>query len=287
MPAKPKDQDAVAAFADELRAWRAARGWTQGELAAQVNYSESLIALVETCRSVPSMDLARALDRLFATPGYAPVEPGNPGKPEKPGTFMRIAVRIRKLSFPVAFRPFTDAEEEATALYIFEHGLFPGLFQTKEYARTLVNMHPGVTEEQAAERLTARLSRQAIVTRDDPPRIWVLLYEPVLRNQVDSPQTMHDQIVRMVDASRLPNVTVQVLPAGLHVAMQGSFHVAEVDGVCTATFIADATDGRTTQDPATLVHLSERFRYLQIEALTPAASREFMEKVASETWSQA
>jgi transcriptional regulator with XRE-family HTH domain len=284
MPARPKDQDSIAAFAEELKAWRAARGWTQGDLAAQVNYSESLIALVETCRAVPSMDLGRALDRLFATPGYAPAKDGSP---EKPGTFMRIAVRIRKLSFPASFRLFSDAEEEATALYIFEHGLFPGLFQTEQYARTLVSMHPGVTEEQAAERLTARMSRQAIITRDNPPRVWVLLYELVLRNQVNSPQAMYDQIMRLVAVSRLPNVTVQVLPAGMHVAMQGSFHIAEVDGVSTATFIADAADGHTTQDPATLVHLSERFRYLQIEALTPSASREFMEKVASDTWSQA
>jgi transcriptional regulator with XRE-family HTH domain len=50
MPAKPKDQDAMAAFADELKAWRAARGWTQGQLAAQTNYSEQMIAQVETSR---------------------------------------------------------------------------------------------------------------------------------------------------------------------------------------------------------------------------------------------
>src|SRR5438034_9050304 len=128
MAARPKDQDAISAFAEELKAWRAARGWTQGELAAKVNYSESLIALVETCRSAATMDLGRALDREFGTPGYAPA---TSGKPEAPGTFMRLAARIRKLSFPVSFRPFTEAEEEATALYIFEHALFPGLFQTK------------------------------------------------------------------------------------------------------------------------------------------------------------
>jgi len=74
-----------------LNAWRAARGWTQGELAAKVNYSESLIALVETCRSAATMELGRGLDRVFSTPGYAPA---NGDKPETPGTFMRLAVRI-------------------------------------------------------------------------------------------------------------------------------------------------------------------------------------------------
>ena len=88
MAARPKDGDAISAFAEDLKAWRAARGWTQGELAAKVNYSESLIALVETCRSAATMDLGRALDRVLGTPGYAPAADGTL---ETPGTFMRLA----------------------------------------------------------------------------------------------------------------------------------------------------------------------------------------------------
>ena len=281
MAARPKDQDAISAFAEELKAWRATRGWTQGELAAKVNYSESLIALVETCRSAATMDLGRALDRVFGTPGYAPA---TGDKPETPGTFMRLAARIRKLSFPVAFRPFTDFEEDATALYIFEPALFPGLFQVEEYARYLLATYPGATPELVVERLAARLSRQDILTRGTPPRAWVLLYEPVLDTMVGSPQTMYFQIIRMVEASRRPNVTVQVLPAGLHVAAKGDFHIAEVNGTPTAAYTEDATDGRTTQDVMTLSVLSERFRYLQTEAMSPSVSLEFMEKVAEERW---
>src|SRR5258708_4226969 len=62
MPAKPKDQDAMAAFADELRAWRAARGWTQGQLAAETNYSEQMIAQGETSRKPATMQMGTVLD---------------------------------------------------------------------------------------------------------------------------------------------------------------------------------------------------------------------------------
>jgi transcriptional regulator with XRE-family HTH domain len=282
MAARPKDQDAISAFAEELRAWRTARGWTQGELAAKVNYSESLIALVETCRSAATMDLGRALDRVFGTPGYAPA---TQDKPESPGTFLRLAVRIRKLSFPVAFRPFTEAEEEATALYIFEHALFPGLFQTEDYAREVLASHPNTSDDQVANRLVARMSRQAIFDRNTPPHVWMLINEPVLNHPVGTSKTMHDQIMRVVELSQRPNFAVQVLPDGLHVAMQGSFHIAEVDGVCKAAFIEDATDGHTTQDPETVNGLSRLLRYLQMEAMTPSASREYMEKVARDQWS--
>jgi hypothetical protein len=54
--------------------------------------------------------------------------------------------------------------------------------------------------------------------------------------------------------------------------------------VGTAVFIADATDGRTTQDPVTLNGLSDRFRYLQSEAMSPTTSRELLEKVAKQEW---
>jgi transcriptional regulator with XRE-family HTH domain len=278
-----KDQDALVAFAEELKAWRAARGWTQGDLGAAVNYSESMIAQVEACFKPATMQLAEALDRVFGTPGYARAESGALGTP---GTFMRLAKRIRMMSFPVAFRPFTGFDEEATTLMIFEHSFLPGLFQTEAYARAVLLTHPHATDEQVEQRLSARLSRQPILAGDNPPHVWVIISEPVLHVLVGSAETMHGQLINMIGLSRLPNVTVQILPTTQHAAIQGSFHLAEVQGTSTAAFIADATDGRTTQDPATLNALSARFRYLQSEAMSPSASRERMEKVAKETWSE-
>ena len=70
MAAGRKDRDALGWFADELRAHRATHGWTQADVAAKTSYSESLIAQVETCRKVATPELARALDRVFATPGF-------------------------------------------------------------------------------------------------------------------------------------------------------------------------------------------------------------------------
>ena len=138
--------------------------------------------------------------------------------------------------------------------------------------------------DQTAGRLAARISRQDILAQPQPATYLAALYQPVLYTLVGSPQTMYGQILRVVEASRRPNVTAQVLPAGLHAALKGSFHIAENVGVASAAYIEDVTDGRTTQDPETLNELSERFRYLQIEAMNPSASRDFMEKVAQETW---
>ena len=157
MGAGRKDRDALAWFADELRAHRSAQGWTQADLATKTSYSESLIAQVETCRKAATPELTKALDRVFATPGFTEDASGVPGTP---GTFGRLVVRLRNLPFPASFRSFAPHEAEATALYIFEHSLIPGLLQTEAYARALLRTWPGASPEQLSQRLAARRERQ-------------------------------------------------------------------------------------------------------------------------------
>ena len=70
---------------------------------------------METCRKAATPELARALDRVFATPGFTEDARGVPGTP---GTFGRMVVRLRNLPFPASFRSFAPHEAEATALYI-------------------------------------------------------------------------------------------------------------------------------------------------------------------------
>jgi hypothetical protein len=85
-------------------------GDIRDDLAAKVNYSASLIGMVESMRRVPQADLAQRCDEAFTTPG----------------TFARMQQRLRNLPFPASFRPFAAYEEIATSLRTFEHPLVPG-----------------------------------------------------------------------------------------------------------------------------------------------------------------
>jgi transcriptional regulator with XRE-family HTH domain len=118
-PVRERDTAALSLFADEMKAAREQRGWSQADLAGQIPYSLSTISMVEALHRVPTRDLARHLDKAFGTPG----------------TFTRLEARLRDLPFPASFRPFAAYETEATALYVFEHSLVPGLLQTPGYAR--------------------------------------------------------------------------------------------------------------------------------------------------------
>ena len=281
-----KDRDALAWFADELRAHRSANGWTQADVAAKISYSESLIAQVETCRKAATPELAKALDRVFATPGFIEDAPNVPGTP---GTFGRLVVRLRNLPFPASFRSFAPHEAEATALYIFEHSLIPGLLQTEAYARAILETHPDVTEDVVSERLAGRLSRQEILERDDPPPpvVCALIDQSALNRVIGGPVAMRDQLLHLAAMSRRPNITVQIIPnTGAHPGLLGAFTVADLGGSPGIVNLEDIADGRVTEDAATVSMVALRFHTLRGDALSKGASRDLIEGVIQERWKE-
>jgi Helix-turn-helix domain/Domain of unknown function (DUF397) len=128
---RDKDRDSLALFADELKAHRAARGWTQADVAAKTSYSESLVAQVEARFKAASPDLAKALDRAFSTPGFTEDDGGEPGRP---GTFGRIVVRLRNLPFPASCVVLVrDTKDRDGAVIEFSAGAW------QKFAATLKN----------------------------------------------------------------------------------------------------------------------------------------------------
>ena len=271
-PVRERDMAALSLFADEMKAAREQRGWSQADLADQIPYSLSTISMVEALHRVPARDLASHLDKAFGTPG----------------TFTRLEGRLRDLPFPASFRPFAAYETEATALYVFEHSLVPGLLQTPGYARAVLATRPNTTEAEIDNLVAARLARQVILTRDDPPAplLWALIDEGVLYRPVAAAEVMHDQLMYLVEVSRRPNVTIQVVPysAGGHTGLLGAFAVADLDSSLGIVYVEDIADGRVFEDPGAVSRVTLRYKSLQSEALPKGASRDLIARVAEERW---
>ncbi len=283
--ARDRDRDALALFADELRAHRTARGWTQADIAAKTAYSESLIAQVETRHKSATPELARALDRVFATPGFTDDTDSAAGTP---GTFGRLVARLRNMPFPASFRSFAAHEAEAVALSNYEHSLVPGLLQTEEYARAILATRPNTTADEVEEQVRGRMDRQAVLTRNDPPAplLLALIDEGVLHRPIAPPAVMRGQLARLLTLSRQPNITIQVVPyeAGGHTGLLGAFSVAEMGNRDAIVFVEDIADGRVFEDDATLSQVALRFKSLQSEALPKGASRDLIARVAEQRW---
>jgi hypothetical protein len=71
------------------------------------------------------------------------------------------------------------------------------------------------------------MERQSLLTRPDAPHVWVVMDETALRRPAGNADVMRAQVDRLIEATQIPNVTLQVMPfaAGLHSAAFGPFHL--------------------------------------------------------------
>jgi transcriptional regulator with XRE-family HTH domain len=129
---------------------------------------------------------------------------------------------------PQWFRTYVDLESAASLIRTYEGQFVPGLLQTDGYMRAVVQgAHLEESAEEVGRRVRLRMARQVLLTRQDPPRLWAVVDEAALRRPVGGREVMRGQLERLVEATKLPNITLQILPfnSGAHPAMVGSFSV--------------------------------------------------------------
>jgi hypothetical protein len=129
---------------------------------------------------------------------------------------------------PQWFRAFVDLESAATLIRTYEGQLVPGLLQTEDYMRAVIHgAHLNQSPEEVERRVRLRVGRQVLLERADAPRLWAVVDEAALRRPVGGREVMRGQLERLIEAAKLPNVTLQVLPfrAGAHPAMVGAFSI--------------------------------------------------------------
>jgi hypothetical protein len=129
---------------------------------------------------------------------------------------------------PQWFRTYVDLESAATLIRTYEGQFVPGLLQTDAYMRAVVGgAHLEDSSEEVGRRVRLRMARQTLLTREGAPRLWAVVDEAALRRPVGGREVMRGQLERLVDATKLANVTLQILPfaSGAHPAMVGSFSV--------------------------------------------------------------
>ncbi|MEU6543477.1 helix-turn-helix transcriptional regulator [Streptomyces sp. NPDC046859] len=140
----------------------------------------------------------------------------------KPGWWQRFHDIL-----PGWFSMYVSLEGAAALIRSYEPHFVPGLLQTEDYARGVLRSGAiGQTSPDDIERHVAlRMRRQRLLTREDAPRIWAVMDETVLRRHVGGPEVMRDQIDRLLDATKLPNVTLQIAPFanGVHPGTFGPF----------------------------------------------------------------
>ena len=250
-------------FGRQVRRARRAAGWTLTEFGQRIGYDPGQISRIENGRRSPTEVFARMCDRAF---------------PERGGWFSEFYAESRTwIATPPWFRSWVEHEQHAASLRIWQLSVLSGLLQTEDYARAILAVEPGVTDDQVSARLTARLARQAILARDDPPAMWFLVDQAALRRCVGSPEVMAAQLARLAGVARLPNVTIQVVPDIAHAGLLGGFAVAG-----HAAYIETAVAGQVFEDADIIAGLLTRFDTLRNEAFRGSESLALIERMCEE-----
>jgi transcriptional regulator with XRE-family HTH domain len=129
---------------------------------------------------------------------------------------------------PSWFEVYVGLEEVAARIRAYEVQFVPGLLQTGDYARAVTMLgHPDASAEEIERRVTLRMTRQRLITAEDPPHLWAVVDEAALRRPVGGGEVMREQIHHLVELTGLPNVTLQVVPFehGGHAAAGGPFSI--------------------------------------------------------------
>ncbi|WP_431042241.1 helix-turn-helix domain-containing protein [Streptomyces sp. P1-3] len=119
-----------------------------------------------------------------------------------------------------------ELEFRSTDIRMHEPLFVPGLLQTADYARAVIAESEG--DARRVDRFVAfRLARQRVLTAELPVTFRVIVHEAALHAQIGGPRTMRRQLLRLIEAARLPNVTVQVFPfeAGAYSSYSSSFGI--------------------------------------------------------------
>lgn len=128
---------------------------------------------------------------------------------------------------PGWFSMYVSLEGAAGLIRSYEPHFVPGLLQTEEYARAVMRSGAvGQTRPEDIDRyVDLRMQRQDLLTRDDAPRLWVVMDETALRRPVAGPEVMREQVDRLLEATRMPNVTLQIaeFTSGPHPGTYGPF----------------------------------------------------------------
>jgi transcriptional regulator with XRE-family HTH domain len=141
----------------------------------------------------------------------------------------------------IADHTYLCMEEDATFIRNWENVFVPGLLQTEEYARAIIEgVFPGHPDN--PRRVEARVMRRARFN-NRAPRFHAIIDEGVLHRKVCSTDVMWQQIATLRAAASRPNITIQIVPLGIgaHPGMAGSFVLFNFDG-----------------DPETMVYVESR-----------------------------
>jgi transcriptional regulator with XRE-family HTH domain len=167
----------------------------------------------------------------------------------------------------------------------FQPMIVPGLMQTAEYARQVLELANWTGQKDVDAAVVARLARQQILFEPACPQYHYLLGEIGLRWRPSASVPLHRaQLDRIVTVAGLPSVTVQVLPADTPTAALGlhGFRIYDFadPNEPTVVFVETISGEITISEPENVATYIATWDRLTKSALSPDDSRAYIQRMA-------
>src|SRR5215469_7686914 len=212
----------------ELKKARQESGLTQEQVAGEMDWSLSKIIRIESASSGISANDLKALLQLYGVKDKGQVD-----------SLVALARAARERSWWSAYRdvapqPLLQLIEYESAAHVirqFETMFVPGILQTEDYARAVIDNYyeEGITSDQLRALVELRTRRQDLIDAENPPSFHFILDEAAVHRIVGGSSVMRRQLRRLIEVAGKPNITLEVIPfsAGLHPGMRGPFEIIE------------------------------------------------------------
>lgn len=256
-----------------LKALRTDKGWTAEQVAERLMVSPSKISRLETGQRGASARDVSDLCKLYGIDG------------DQRRQLLQLARETKQRTWwqrsGLPDLTYLGLEDAAASISDYGLGIMPGLLQTPDYARAIVQAAvPKWVPEVVEQRVEARVTRQQILVRDNPPQFDAVVDESVLHRVVGSPAIMRAQLERLLELSELPNVTLRVIPydAGALPAGNNKFIILSfaLPTVADVVFVEGLTGDLYLDDPRDVEGYNTTFRALIQMAADPESTREII-----------
>ncbi|WP_075733758.1 helix-turn-helix domain-containing protein [Streptomyces acidiscabies] len=179
-----------------------------------------------------------------------------------------------------------EAEYHATYLRDIVITRIPGLLQTPDYARAVFSyMNPGLPEREVDTKVEYRMRRRAVIEGDAPTPYEAIIHEVALRLRVSDRKSSKAQLRQILDLLETGRVAVRVIPTDQDGFAGSGASVMYVGGPLPRldTGLRDSpTGGAFVDAEAQLDRLRALIRRVEMAALDPLASRDFIHRLSKE-----
>lgn len=179
---------------------------------------------------------------------------------------------------------FVWLESRSSAVQTYDVMGINGLLQTADYARAIIRGEDSSLSDSQVQRMAElRLMRRAVLEREKPLHVSMIVDEAALRRVVGSPSIHAGQLRSLIEQER-PAVELRVLPfsAGAHAAQLGPFSIFTLaDPYPEAVFVESAA-GAVYLEPPKTARFVTKYHQLRTMALDTRESIAMIKAIAEE-----